>query len=163
MDEFLVIAGIVLAIAVGYAIIMTMWPVLLIGLIIWIIVVCVKKHNAEQQKLEDAIRAQEAARRTERANKAREDNSKINMQISQCRSEQDQFLNQVRIAEKQLFSVETFLKMFVAFGADDGPKIIAKQRNELYTVQSLLTKKQAEEKELQDKIKENQKIIDAAS
>ena len=98
-----------------------------------------------------------------RANLAREENEKINAQLSQCLTEQTQYLLQIKIAGDKLRSVDAFSTMFTEFGALEGQDIFERQRNELIHAQNVLSTNRKKEAELRDKIKENQRTIDLAN
>lgn len=127
-----------------------------IGIYAWIIWAAYKDKKEKQEKQEREYRIQQA-------NRAREDNAIINSQLTQCLAEQAKCADQVRAEEEKVLFVESFMAMFTKFGTTNGQAVVTKQKEELGKTQTALSDCRKKETELRNRIKENQRIIDAGN
>lgn len=99
--------------------------------------------------------------RIRQAERARTENVHLEEQLGRCRSEQKSIQGKLREEENLINAVVAHIAMFSAFGTADLQPIYDNQQKRVQAKRDELEKAHKRERELQDKIKSNQRTIDA--
>ena len=113
-----------------------------------------KKWQAKQEQEEREYRIQQAER-------ARTENVHLEEQLALCKSEQRSIQESLREEEKLNNAVVAYIAMFSAFGTTDLQPIYDNQQKKVQSKRDALEKARKRERELQDKISSNQRVINA--
>lgn len=108
-------------------------------------------------------KAEEAEIRKRQAERARSENAQLEEKLRQCLATQKNIQEQLQEEEKTGKTLAAFISFFSSLGDVDGQTVTENQKLRIQGKRASLEKSREKERELRDKIKNNQRIIDAGN